>query len=167
MIRVILCLAIIVLCGAVGYGVSGYYIQRKKFFFSYELFLNELKSDIGFGAKKLDEIVYSAINRAGISKDLKTLLNNFMLVIKNGESLNKENLFKTINILNEQERESILSFFKKLGKVDSFSQLEDINKMFVVNGAYLSEAKEDSKKYGTLYIKLGVIIGAFISLLIL
>lgn len=167
MIKAILCIAIIVLCGAVGFGVSGYYTQRKKFFFDLLNFLNSLKTDICFSAKDLKKILYECMNQVGINKDFKLLLKNYTNLLDNNVEVIKENLFKDIKILAEQEKESIYQFFCKLGKLDSFTQSEEIEKLLKINDLYFLDAKDESIKYSSLYIKLGVIIGAFIALIII
>ena len=166
MIKVILCFVVIGLCGFIGYGVSNYYIQRKKFFFSNSNFLNTLKTDISFSAKKLEKIIKENFLLQNLCKNYKIMLQNFLNCLEQNEQLEKENLFKGITILSEQEKESIYCFFKKLGKLDSLSQIEEIDKVFNVNNGYYEQAKDDSKKYSTLYIKLGIIIGAFVALMI-
>lgn len=167
MIKLILCIAIIALCGFIGYGISSHYSDRKKFFFSLTNFLNSLKTNIEFSATNLKKILMAELKQNTKSKDFCKMIENYLMSLDCGDEFIKETLFNNIKILTEEEKECIFYFFKKLGKVDSFSQIEEIDKLFKVNGIYYSDAKEESKKYGSLYIKLGIIIGAFIALMII
>lgn len=167
MIKVLLCFAIVFICGFMGYGISKCYLQRKKFFFCLSNFLITLKTDISFGAKSLTTIVENGINHSNSNSEFKLLLENYLKILNNLDKVEMDNLFKGIMFLTVQERESILMFFQNLGKIDSYSQIEEINKFFITSENYYITAKDDSKKYGSLYIKLGVIIGAFVSILII
>lgn len=167
MIKVILCASIIVLCGFVGYGVSNSFTQRKKFFFCFSNFLNLLRSDISFSSTKLETIIKKQLNFPSLSKEFKQMLKNYLLTLQSNLILNNDTLFKGITILSNEEMERLYYFFSKLGKVDIKNQIEEIDKMFSVNEIYLTQSNFESKKYSSLYVKLGIIIGAFVAIVII
>lgn len=165
MIKIMLCMGVIVFCGVIGYGVSNFYILRKKFFFCFNHFLICLKSDISFNAYNLVDIISKNINQNYQSKEFKILLESYKYNLQG--KLVKEAFFKDIKILTAEEQDGIFNFFNALGKTDIKMQLEEIEKVLEANNLYYIDAKEESKKYSSLYTKLGVIIGAFIAVLII
>ena len=162
--KIILCIGLIALCGYIGFSISKHYIERKKFYFNFLNFLNELKTDINFSAKKLDNI----LNQVNFQcKQFFVLLNNYRNCLYMDTQIDKAVLFKDINILSEQEKESTYDFFKSLGKLDVFNQVSSIDNFIKTTHEYYKIAQEDSKKYRSLYTKLGIIIGTFVALIIM
>lgn len=160
----VLCIGIIAILGYVGYCLSGFYIQRKKFFQSLLSFILGIKSDINFSSKNLNDIL-SKVNYAG--RDFNTLISNYKDMLQAAGNESAEKLFNNITILNQEEKEDIFIFFSKLGKLDVFNQIDSIESFICVVKKHYDEATCECKKYSTLYIKLGIIIGAFISLIII
>ena len=117
MIKIILCFFIICLCGLIGYGMSNYYLQRKKFFQSLNNFFSSLKTDIGFSSKNLQDIIIFNKNNSNYSVVLRKLLSNFNEIIQN-ENTTQEHLFKDIYILTIDEKEFL--FFFKTWKIRHF-----------------------------------------------
>ena len=163
--KIVLCLAVIFLFGLIGFGIAGSYMERKKFFFSFNNFLELIKSDINFSSKKIGQIIDETILICR-DKNFLQLLKNYKNEIKNNLQIEKENLFFNINILSEQEKESIYLFFKRLGRVDISSQTESINQIKNKCDEYYKQAQDEYKKYGSLYTKLGIVFGAFVALII-
>ena len=163
--KIVLCIILVVLFGGIGYGISSNYIKRKRFFFELNNFLIFLKTEISFSQTKLETIINNFKQRA-CSKDLIILLDNYLISLSRN-LLTKDNLFQKTSILSEQEKESIYLFFNGLGKIDVFNQIDVIEKFINTSAEYLNIAKEESSKYSALYTKLGIIIGAFLSLVII
>ena len=164
MTKLVICVIIVGLCALIGYGISISYTQRKKFFFELSNFLNSIKVDIQFSSKKLDLIITNSLN-IYMQKDFVRILKNYQKTLTVGR-IEKGSIFDQINILTDQEKETIFQFLLKLGKTNSDSQIESINKTHSVCMGYYEYAKDESKKYGSLYIKLGVIVGSFIAIII-
>ena len=161
--KLVLCVVLILGFAYIGFCVSKTYILRKKFFFALNNFLNDVKVDVNFSLKKLEKILGDS--NLG-SADLTLMLKNYKNSLGN-INLPKEALFKDVAILNDEEKESIYVFFKSFGKTDVFSQIAIIDALIETNKNYLRKASEESKKYSTLYTKLGVMMGAFVALLII
>ena len=161
--KVILILLLVVLCGMVGYGIGYSYKQRKKFFDAYLSFLQNLKSDIGFSASKLKDIIEKSKNNTS-SRDFKNFLDNYLQSITD-ES--KPSLFKGIKFLSSDEQEDIANFFMQLGKTDIFNQIDLIKQNIEKVKLQCENVKKDSDKYCPLYTKLGVLAGLFLALVII
>lgn len=164
--KIALILILIFMCGAIGYGLSGVYKQKKKFYDSYLIFLQDLLSDIGFLENKLSNIIQEKKNTI-TNKEFNILLVNYQNVIKGDVELTKENLFNNIKLLNEQEKNEIYLFFKTLGKTDVFNQVESIKNKCESTKKYCDKLAKDCEKYCPLYTKLSILLGLFLALLII
>ncbi len=162
--KVILCIGVIIVCAYIGYSISKTYIMRKKFFFCLSSFLSQVRREINFSSRKLEEFL---CNCDANSKEFNMLVSNYKKLLLLGESINEKTLFADILILSQQEKDCILDFFKSLGKLDVYNQVNTIDNFNKVIQDYYTAAMEESKKYSTLYIKLGIIVGAFIALIII
>lgn len=164
MLKTILIIVLILLISCIGYGFSYYYIQRKKFFDSLVFFIQNMKNDINFSQDKLIEIIDRNLNVV-TNKDLNTLLCNYKnLIISN---IDKRKLFCNINFLKENEKEIIFIFFKGLGKTDVFNQIELLDKFSNKLTEFYSNATHESKKYSSLYLKLGILFGLFVAIILI
>lgn len=164
--RVGLSIILIFLFGVVGYGIASNYIVRKKFFFEFNNFLDSIKSDIEFSSKKIFEILDEQL-LSKRDRNFIQLLQNYSRGLKAQLQIKKDELFENITILTEQEKESIYIFLKRLGRGDVFSQTEYIVQIKNKCDEYYKSANEECKKYGGLYTKLGIILGALVALVIL
>ncbi len=164
--KIVLILTLIFMCGTVGYGLSGVYKQRKKFYEAYAMFLLDLKTDIGFSANKLSEIIQTEKNSLS-NKDFSILLDNYLKTIKSEEVLTKESLFLNIKLLNDQEKNDIYSFFKGLGKTDIYNQIETIKNRYEATKNYCDKLTKECEKYCPLYTKLSILVGLFMALIII
>lgn len=164
--KIILVVALIIICGIIGIGISGVYKQRKKFFDSFLTFLLNIKTDIGFSANKLTEII--SIEKENCNnKDFKTLLSNYYYILNNGEKVTVELLFNNVKIINEQEKDDLFMFFKQLGKTDIYSQIDIIKNKIETTKTVCDKLKKDCEKYCPLYTKLGILAGLFLALIII
>lgn len=162
MLKYIILFVVVVLCGYIGYGFSNYYTSRKNFFKSLELLFDKLKTEISFSQSKLIEILNGF---SAHSKDAKKFVCNYVNCLNFDKTLNLENIFDGIKILNEDEKNIILTFTKTLGKFDAPRQADQLAAQKNELSSLYKKAEEDAKKYGSLYIKLGVILGLVIALI--
>ena len=161
---ILLVIMLVILFGALGFGFASYYIIRKKFFNSLNTLLIQIKSNINFNSKRVSEILSE--NQTSNS-NLSKMLENYKESLTNSDSISKEHLFRGINFLLEQEKESIFNFFSSLGKVDVFNQVEQIESFLKTNLEYYENASKQCAKNCVLYTKLGILLGLFVSLLII
>ena len=161
--RIILYISIIIFTGYIGYGMSKYYLQRSHFFCALKMFVNDLKIDINFTERKLTDIL-STLKYS--CKEVNLLITNYTHAI-NINNVTKENLFIGIEFLSTEEKATIHQFFYSLGKLDVYNQIEMLNAFESLVFNYHDVSKVESKKYGALYTKLGVILGIFILILLI
>lgn len=162
--KIVLVVGIIILFGFIGFSISKHYKERKRFFFEFNNFLLTLKTDINFSSKKLEQILET---NSWQCQDIKKLISNYRKMLNFNVGISEDELFTGISILNKQERESIFLFFKSLGKVDIYNQIEIIESFNKSCAEYYRLANDECKKYCGLYTKLGIIIGSFVALMII
>ena len=162
--KLVLVIVIIVCFLFLGYGLSKYYIERKRFFSEFELFLSNLNSSISFGREKLLDIIEK--NNQYKSETLSKLCDNYATALKNKMPVD-DKIFDGISTLKNDEKQLFISFFSMLGKYDVYSQNKEINSYSVKFSELYQYANEDCKKYASLIIKLTVIAGLLVCLLII
>lgn len=161
--KLALCAGIIGLFGYVGYNLSSHYSSKKKFYYCLLNFVNTLKIQINFLEQNLENVLKS--QKSG-SKEFLQLVNNFKELLLKQKFL-KQELFVGISILSNEEKDVIYNFFKSLGRLDMENQIIAIDNFLNIIDGYYQNSKTESSKYGGLYIKLGIIFGAFLSLIII
>ena len=164
--KIILVVALVLLCGFIGIGISVGYKQKKLFFDAYLSFLQNIKIEIGFTASKLSEIIQKELVNTN-NKDFKILLNNYREILNVKIELTKENLFKDIKFLSLQEKDDLFMFFNALGKTDVFNQVDIIKSKIEQVKLTCEKLKKDCDKYCPLFTKLGFLSGLFLALIII
>lgn len=162
---IILILVILFCFTLLGYKIASFYINRKKFFSSLELLMSSIELDITFSHDKLKNIIERNSNALS-SKELVNVCSNVCDNLKNHKKLDDE-IFVNISILRKDERELLLKFFGSLGKYDAISQSKEIKTYLAKVTEYSNVADLECKKYASLFIKLGIIIGLLVCLLII
>lgn len=150
-------------CTYVGHGFSKHYVLREEFFKALDLFLKKMNLEINFSREKLKPIISNYITPC---KELDFILKNFLLALGT-KKLNENELFLKTKLLKPDEKQMIFSFFKSVGHFDLSGQTEHINNFLKNFNFYLQTSKEEKTKYGTLFTKLGIIIGVLISLILI
>lgn len=153
---------IVFICGYIGYGLSKFYIARLKLFTSLINFSEKLDTDINFGKAKLLKIIEEFNSN---SKELKKILDSYTLCLNEGKTCSEE-IFKDVKILKDEEKHVILCFFSELGKLDVYNQTKQIENSKIKFQEIVNSCTEEKKKYGTLYLKLGIILGLLIALIL-
>ncbi|MBO4412856.1 MAG: hypothetical protein J5779_02460 [Clostridia bacterium] len=164
--KIFLIFTIIACSTYIGYGFSSYYRQRLRFFKDIKDFASKLILEINFSKKNLQEIVQGNIVSYG--SDFKKVLECFLNYLKdvNFEMSNSEMFFKK-SVLTGDEQELVLMFFKALGKYDLFNQIKEIENYKSKFEASIESADAENKKYGGLYVKLGLLGGILIGILLI
>lgn len=163
--KIILIVVIIVCFTMIGYGLSKYYIERKKFFSEFELFVSNLSSNINFGRDKIFDI----LNKYDLQHKTYTmnkLCENYKRILKEKQYVNIT-LFEGITILKKEEIELFQSFFATLGKFDIYTQTKEINSYSIKFNEIYTNACDDCKKYASLVLKLALVVGLLVCLLII
>lgn len=163
--KIVMVVAVVVLCGVLGRGLANSYVDRKKFFIELRVFVLQLKSDINFSMKKL-VLIIDEVKSNTRSKIFEKLLSNYKqkYLIENVDA--NQDLFFGVDILSESEMAIVSDFFMNLGKTDVFNQNEMINNFLKRVEEFNVGAKTDSDKYCPLYTKLGILVGLFVALIV-
>lgn len=110
---IILVLIIIFCFGLIGYKLSAFYINRKKFFHSLTFLLSSLESDVVFTQDKLKNIIQKNIDNI-TSKELSYLCEKIYESLNNKQKIDVS-LFNDMSILRKEEKDLLYSFFFQLG----------------------------------------------------
>ena len=162
---IILVIIIIFCFGLIGYKLSTFYINRKKFFSSMQVLMSNLELDVSFSQDKLKNLIKKNSENVS-SKELNVLCENVFGLLDKKQKIDYE-IFNEIKILKKEEKDIIFSFFSSLGRFDASSQSKEI-KMYQNKIDELYDVSNDEcKKYASLFIKLGIIFGILVCLLII
>ena len=154
--KIFLGILVIIFSTFIGYVLSKKYTKLKNFYCNFDNFNKMLKTEIAFSQKTLKEII---AEKYSINNDF---LYSFKLYLEN-----KENFCLNINYLSSDEKAFLLEYFENIGKTEKGSQLEFLKKAEERLSTFYKNAIELDKKYKTLYIKLGFLIGLIIFILII
>ena len=76
-------------------------------------------------------------------------------------------MFSKRCVLSTEEKQLVFMFFDGLGKYDLFNQIKEIENYNSKFKALIETAEVENKKFGGLYIKLGLMLGILIGILII
>lgn len=162
--KFVLLIIIVFICAYIGYGLSNYYNKRVNFFKDLKLLFEKIKLEINFSHLKLISILNSF---STTSKEVDYLKKNFKKCLQENLNFNEENLFCNIKILSNDEKQLLILFLTSLGKFDVFNQSKQLENQEKELELLRKNAEDEAKKYGPLYLKLGVILGLAIALIFL
>ena len=135
--------------------------KREKFFDDFNSFCTILQSEIGFFKNKLEQI-YS-------KNDYGNEFNSLLECAK--ENLNNE---KAINewcdnqkYLNKEDKTQIITFFKRLGKVDAISQKGEIIEYSNLLKNKINIIKTENTKKAKSVLSLSVMLGLALFIIVI
>ena len=156
---------VIVFCfGLLGFKMASYYINRKKFFYSFDILLNSTKADMTFTKDKLKYVI-KRNSKDLSSKELCDLCENLSKKLDEKQSIEISD-FDDLKILKKEEKEFLFQFFNGLGRFDVVSLSAELNGFESKVKQKCEETNDECKKYASLFIKLGIIVGILVCLLI-
>ncbi len=161
--KIFILIAIASLCIFVGYAYSKKYRRRANFFSALVMLCQKFDVEIKFSRERIKNIFENIDPKH--KQNLCGLTDNFIQFIDQQIPLEKETLFKNITFLKEQEKDVIFMFFKSLGRSDVDSQSQETKNFQSRFETLASSATNENKKYGSLSVKLGVIVGIFLIVL--
>ncbi|MBQ0017319.1 MAG: hypothetical protein KBT30_01650 [Clostridiales bacterium] len=157
-IKLILILILCFLVIFISYKIFCYYKSRQYFFQNLCEFCSYMESQISFLKMDLKSVVES--KKGSYSKDFNSLLCSYQKILEVKENFNED--FKLalskIAILKEDEKTKLFTFFDMLGKsniVDQMAQIQSFKNDFSQN---LSTTEKENNKYGTMSVKLGLLL---------
>lgn len=162
---VLLCL--IITCSTyIGYGFSSYYRKRLRLFKDCHNFANKLIVDINFSKNNLKEIISSSLGNYG--SEFKQILNRFLDYLNSHATILKsEDIFVKNNFLSVEEIQVIFTFLKGLGRYDAENQIKELEDFKLKFDELKQQANNENKKYGALYVKLGLMFGIMLAILLI
>ena len=158
--KIVILILIALICVLIGYIVSKKYRVRANFFQALLYLCQKFDIEINYSRERVKNIFLNLDEK--YKKDLKGIDVNYISFLDKQVPLDKDNLFKNITFLKENEKEMIFSFFKTLGRSDVDSQSKEIKNFQTRFDELAKDVNSDYKKYGSLSIKLGIITGLLI-----
>ena len=147
----------------IGYIISKKYKTRANFFQSIVMLCQKFDVEINFSRERLKNLFLSLDEKQ--KKKLQGIDKNFISFIDQEVPLEKDNLFKNIKFLKEDEKDILFMFFKNLGRSDVDSQSKEIKNFQSRFENLANSATSENKKYGSLSIKLAIIAALVIIIL--
>lgn len=141
----------------IGYIFSKKYKTRAIFFQSLVLLCQKFDVEINYSRERVKNIFDNLDEKH--KHNLYGIDKNYIAFLNKENSLEKEDLFKNINFLKDDEKNIIYMFFKILGRSDVDSQSKEIKNYQTRFESISKSALTDNKKYGGLSIKLGIVAG--------
>lgn len=145
---------LLVLSTLIGYKLSEKYVLRKKFYKDFLTFNQVLTREISF----MQGTIVSLVKGIDFDGDFTDLLNNY---INTGEFKFEKKYLST------EEIEYLKKYLKIIGSGDKNTQLEFLGSVNFELNNKCATVNEDEKKYKTLYIKLGFLIGLIAMIILL
>ena len=149
----------------IGYSFSRKYVKRAKFFQELVMLCNKFEIEINYSRERLKNLFLSLDQKQQAS--LQGIDKNFIDFLEGQKQLEKEDLFKNISFLKDNEKDAIFLFFKALGRSDAESQSKEIKNYRTKFEEFALSASNDNKKYGSMSFKLGIVCALLVSILIL
>ena len=168
MIKFALGIAIIAFTSFTGYVLAKKYRQRKEFFAQWQEFNERFLAEISYYRRPLNDFLSKYVYKG----EFQEILYSFSVLIRK-EGQRKQTMLQNALSLSEysflknEERQRVEDYFLMLGKGDSVSQKAYFSSVRDLLKKLQNESKEQSKKYGDLYIKLGFLLGLLILILII
>ena len=150
---------IIIACVLISKFFSQKFRKREMFFSDLSEFCIMLNAEITFKG----EDILVILDKLSVRKPFSEMLIEYRHALVSGGKVN----FKDFNFLTENEKALIENFFAGLGKYDSGSSYAAVMNMKNTADQTVKTCKDESKKYSSLYTKLGFFLGAAIFIMIL
>lgn len=157
MIKWLLIISLSALIVAVAYGILNYYKKRENFFANLMDFCSRLSNEISFLKTNLPSIVSNA---ESYKSEFQIVLTEFKSMLERGD-INENNfkqILKRVQILKEEEQDSITAFFTSLGKTSLQEQLNCIAHYKVRFSELFNTSRQENSKFGGVSLKLGIIL---------
>ena len=144
--RVVLGVILLVLCVILGCVLASKYTRRRVFYNSFYEFNNILSNEVYFS----QSTILQTLKKYEKSDD-------FTIIIK--EYFNENKLNFDAKYLSNDEKEYFINYLKNVGSGDKRSQEKFLENVCEQIEKKLNAAKDEEKKYRSLYIKLGFLLG--------
>ena len=164
MTKLVLCIAIIVFTSFCGFILGRRYRQKKQFFDQFKEFNERFLTEVTYYRRPILEF----LTRYRYKGDFHIFLENLAYGIDSG-NYSVELCFEGNDyvFLTSEDKIFIKDYFLMFGRSDSSSQKAYFSSANQEIEKKKANAHAESKKYGDLYLKLGVLCGILIVILII
>ncbi len=157
--KIVLILTVFLSCVGIGVFYSSKFQKRKKFFDSLICFADKLSLEINFSRERL-RVLIEGFDESH-KKNLFNVCEKYLDFLDKKSELTKELLLADVKILKNDEKDLVFMFFKALGRRDVENQTKELQSFVSRFAEVKTKCDAEQKKYGTLSIKLGVVVGLF------
>ena len=164
MIKFLLCIAIVAFTSLCGYLLAKKYRQKKNFFTQMVVFNERFLSELTYFRRPIHEFVFSYTYH---DEFLQLLKDYSRANLKHNVNMHEILNDSTYSFLKNDEKKIVLNYFSMLGKADSAAQKTYFSSMKEILRSAEIGAITNYQKYGSLYIKIGFLIGLLILILII
>ena len=166
--NIVVCIIITACTTYIGYGLSGYYVEREKLYGDLCVLCGSLKADIGFLLLPLSTI----LRRTGeaCSKLTSIFIKATDGLIAEGKAVSEAQLEEAVQVggyLSAEEKRLVCSFFSALGKTDAKTQLEVAEGYYSRFTEIRKSCSEQKSKMTPMTRKLGFLAGLIICLFLI
>ena len=164
MIKIILCIAIIAFTSFCGYLLGRKYRQKRQFFDQFKEFNERFLSEVTYYRRPILEFLM----RYRYKGEFHIFLQDLIFDLKEENSF-----FKTClegaeyTFLTNEDKIFLADYFAMFGRSDSASQKAYFSSANLEIEKKKTLAQSELKKYGDLYLKLGILCGILIVILII
>ena len=152
------------LCVLVGIGIANSYKRKFTFINDFYAFLNYVELNLNF----LQDNFYELLENKKTS--FNTEFNGFLQDFPESFDKRKEYILNFNNdkkLLKQEELDCFLNFFMQFGRLDCYSQLENIKQSKQLVEEIVKRTKEESAKKGDLSKKLGLMCGLAVFIIVI
>lgn len=162
--KIVLGIVIVLFGGLCGYVCTKRFRKRALFFRQFYDFNERFINEISYYKRSLDVFLSGYNYRGEFNELLEAYKEDLAMPEKFLKALRDNELFF---FLKNEEKKFIFDYFSMLGKGDSFSQKSCFIAQKEGIVALRNAAEATAKKYGDLYLKIGILCGLLFLILIL
>lgn len=152
--RLLLGIVAFILCVLLSVFLASKYKDRKDFYNDFLSFNKLLIKEVGFGQKTLFNIIDEMKSNSVFLNKLKNKFYN--------KEINEDK-----SLLKKDEQTFFNEYVSNIGTSDKASQMEYLKSVSEYLQENLVITQEEYKKYNTLYIKMGILIGLIVLIIII
>ncbi len=146
----------LIISTSIGFFLSKRYTLRKKFYYDFFSFNKTLKTEISFAQNSLLSFIENNKSNSSIF-----YVNLYRVFIEKNKVDIDENLFS------KEEISFFEVYLNSIGASDKQTQLSLLDSTEVKLNNMLKNCEDEEKKYKSLYVKLGFLIGLIVLILII
>lgn len=163
MIKLLLCIAVVAFTTFCGYLCSRKYRQRRQFFDQFKEFNERFLSEVAYYRRPILEFC----TRYPYKGEFRVFLEDLARNIQSDNPLDAQMESGEYGFLKGEDRAFLKDYFSMFGRSDSQSQKAYFSSANTEIDVKRAHARSELKKYGDLFVKLGLLSGILIVILIL